>query len=301
MNISNLEYTDSADKFQIPEELCEAVDTALDEVFSKTFANDELFGEALTQVRGPLDSLCKRHGILIEHAIAAAFANAGDGRFEVQTQVPVTVSKSVEALIEANGEASLDGIHIPPIDASGRRVIIDIVVFDRDSGDLHVISVKRGGGAQSGQAAREARKDLAAAGLLLKFLMLSQGLPVRNIRQIMVDWYGKSGVVARKSINRHSIDGHFGIPIRVYVEGMSERLSTGITSRMQPLLRAALYPSSPQTEPESKTAEEATVARLISVDDAPEFTRPTATLADCLAVLPARRQGRQMRAVIAAA
>lgn len=290
---------------ELPPALSDAVDAAIAESFAKTYNTDELLGDPLTAVRGPLDSLCKRHGLLIELSIAHGLA-VHEERMDVQTQVPVPLSKAALAMVDANPPKRLEGLNFPIADGASRKVVVDILAFDWDMRTLHVVSVKRGGGQQGGTAARDARKDLSAAGLVLKLMMLKRGFPVEHVSQVLVDWYGRSGIIARKTVSRDTIDDHFGVPVAGLVEAMSRHMEAGIADRMEPRLLAALG-----RDPEGVVSENVERSdtgkghdRLSVIGDGstersmdeggPE---PRPSLADCLAVLPQRPQGRQMRRI----
>ncbi len=279
----------------LPVELRDAVDGALLECFDKNYCPDELLGNTLTQVRGPLDSLPKRHGLLLEKAIAHAFAEAGD-RYEVQTQVALTVSKEAMSLVESNQLDKLDNLNLPIGGSHGKRVVIDILVFDHQTGDLHVISVKRGGGAQGGRDARDARKDLTAAGLMLKNMTLRKGLPVLSVKKVLVDWYGRSGIVARKKVTRETVDAYFGLPIASRVEAMSAYLESSIAARMAPRLLAAIGNTSAPVDTK-RQVEKITSCPEGRFETSTEVASARPSLAECLSVLPLRRQGRQMQSV----
>lgn len=287
----------SSTETALPVELRDAVDSALKECFDKSYCTDELLGDLLTHVRGPLDSLSKRHGILLEEAIAHAFA-ANGSRYEVLMQVTVNVSKEALALIESNKIEKLEELHFPLTDVAGKRVIIDVLVFDHATGDLHVISVKRGGGPQGGQAARDARKDLTAAGLMLKHHMLKKGFPVQSVKKVLVDWYGRSGIIARKTVTRKTIHAYFGLAIAPTVEAMSAYMKSAIAEKMKPRLLAAVGKT--QTVATSDASSRSTLSVVPSkpvgqVEHSAERLQSPPTLAECLTSLPLRRQGRQMR------
>ncbi|MEO0976513.1 MAG: hypothetical protein AAFY24_04620 [Pseudomonadota bacterium] len=285
----------------LPTELFDAVEAALDESFEKSYSPDELLGDALTQLRGPLDSLSKRHGLLIEDGVAHAFAVQGE-RFDVATQVSVIVSKEALSLVEANQPEKLDQLNLPAADVRGKRVIIDVLAFDFETGDLHVVSVKRGGGAQGGQAARDARKDLCAAGLMLKNLMLSRGFPVGEVKKVLIDWYGRSGIIARRTVTRETVDAYFGIPVAATVEAMSRHMSRGIAERITPRLMNAIGVVAGNPTPGTKkVSANDTLSAHPNDQSISSHALPGAKekpkLVECLSVLPPRRQGRQMRQV----
>ncbi|MBG6143389.1 hypothetical protein IWQ51_001508 [Labrenzia sp. EL_142] len=284
----------------LPIELREAVDTALQECFDKIYCSDELLGNKLTQVKGPLDSLSKRHGILLEEAIAHAFVASAGNRYEVQKQVGVKVSREAMSLVDSNQLDKLEGLNFPIANTYGKRAMIDIVVFDHETGDLHVISVKRGGGAQGGSEARNARTDLTAAGLMLKNHMLGKGLPVLAVRQVLVDWYGRSGIVGRPTVTRTTVDDYFGIPISRFVETMSAYMSSSIAQRMMPRLMTAIGRTGQSTNTPTENGSHTPLRdKGDAGDNVYVRTNPTVrpSLAECLSDLPLRRQGRQMRRV----
>lgn len=284
----------------LPIELREAVDTALQECFDKIYCSDELLGNKLTQVKGPLDSLSKRHGILLEEAIAHAFVASAGARYEVQKQVEVKVSREAMSLVENNQLEKLEGLNLPIDSTHGKKARIDIVVFDHETGDLHVISVKRGGGAQGGSDARNARKDLTAAGLMLKNHALRKGLPVLAVRQVLIDWYGRSGIIGRPTVTRTTVDEYFGIQISGFVEAMSTYMSSSIAQRMMPRLMTAIGGTGQNTDGPLENASRSPLRDKVDAgDNVYVRTNPAvrSSLAECLSDLPPRRQGRQMRRV----
>lgn len=200
------------------------------------------------------------------------------------------------ALVESNQLYKLDDLNLPVGGSHGKRVVIDILAFDHTTGDLHVVSVKRGGGAQGGQAARDARKDLTAAGLMLKNLMLRKGLPVLSVKKVLIDWYGRSGIIARKTVTRETVDAYFGLPIANLVEAMSTYMKSGIAERMAPRLLAAIGNACAPVDID-RTVEKLITCSEDRVETSTEVASARPSLAECLSVLPLRRQGRQMRSV----
>lgn len=291
----------SEETIELPRELCDLVDSGLKASFGQTFAHDALLGDALTQVRGSLDSALKRHGKLLEEAIAYSFARH-TSRFEVMEQVSVTLSKESIALINANPSKSLEKLNIPTSGTRGKRIVVDLVVFDHETGDLHIISVKRGNGTQGGSAARNARRDLSAAGLAVRQIMLGDGFPVQNLKKILIDWYGRSGIVAREKISRDCVDSYFGIPITPFVDAMSDYLAKGIAERVLPHLQQAVVTLNPVPHHDLKgspigTSTETRQHSHLSQPPVHSDCARRHSLGECLSVLSNRRQGRQMRQV----
>ena len=276
----------------LPTPLVSAVDAALDDVFARAYNVDELLGPELSALKGPLDSVCKRHGLLIEKAIAAALASAD--HLEVMSQVSVPVGRAALDLVRANTERVTRDVALPAGDAE-RSVILDVAVFDWMKRRLSLVSVKRGGGAQGGKAARDDRLELRAAAMVLRSLMTAQGFPVAEAEVVVVDWMGRSGIVTGTVLTRETIDDHFGVAVAATVEAMTARFAAGIAERMTDRLTLVARP--PSSSDDDRDA---------ASDRPPELDPPSLrdetliSFAECLGALPRRGRGRQMTAVTAA-
>lgn len=273
----------------LPAPLAAAVDDALAEAFSRSFFKDPLFGEELTAIRAPLDSICRRHGILIERAIAHALA--ADGRFDVQTQVAVPISRAALDLCEANSESATSQVALP---ASGRvrTAVLDLVIYDRAEQRLVLASVKRGGGLHSGAVAREARLEQRAAAIVLRSMVTSQGLGVRSCDVMLIDWYGRSGLSDGSVVTGAQIDAYFGVPIAPIVDAMTDRLAAGVKARAELVFaQLGLVQTAAELGIEDQSRPRAAQTPV------PCDSGVVIDLAHCLAGLPRRRRGRQMRAI----
>jgi hypothetical protein len=283
--------SDFSANIALPAPLAAAVDEALAEAFSRSFFADPLFGPDLTAIRAPLDSVCRRHGILIERAIAHALA--AHDRYDVQTQVAVPISRAALDLCETNGEGATEKIAMPVSGGRIRTVVLDLVVYDRKEQRLILVSVKRGGGFQGGAAARDARIEQRAAAVILRSMVASQGLSVQRADAIVVDWYGRSGILGGAVVTGAQIDAFFGVSVAAVVQAMTERLSTGVRERANEILQqfhvgpTTVTPAAVRPTPVMTTSDRPNTATLID-------------LSQCLASLPRRRRGRPMRAVRAA-
>jgi len=273
----------------LPMLLIAAVDATLDDVFSRAYHVDELLGPELSALKGPLDSVCKRHGLLIEKAIAAALASAD--HLEVMSQVSVPVGRAALDLVRANTERVTRDVALPAGDAE-RSVILDIAVFDWRLRRLSLVSVKRGGGAQGGKAARDDRLELRAAAMVLRTMMVVQGFPVVDVEVVVVDWMGRSGIVTGTVLTRETIDDHFGVPVAATVEAMTARFAAGIAERMADRLAVLGHREEALDEDPAVGTQEV---------EAPSLRDETViSFAECLGALPRRGRGRQMTAVTAA-
>lgn len=156
----------------LPPCLIEAVDTAVAEAFAKSYSVDPLVPEEVAALRGPVDSVLRRHGLLIETALAVAL-DLSPG-VEVMTQVAVPVSEAAIQLCLSNADDKTIGLTLPVSGAIAKTAVIDVVVYYPLSGRLIGVSVKRGGGAQGGTAARTASIELRAAAMILRAMLMGR-------------------------------------------------------------------------------------------------------------------------------
>ncbi|WP_237152176.1 hypothetical protein [Oryzibacter oryziterrae] len=274
--------------------MAEAADAAVAEAFARSYTPDPLIPEAIAAIRGPLDSVLRRHGLLIENAIATAIELSGNA--EVMVQVAVPISQAALDLCAANGPEKTRVLTLPVGSAVVKTALIDIVSYYPETGRLIAASVKRGGGAQGGSAARQDRLDLRAAGMILRGMLTSAGRTVSSVEVIVIDYYGRSGIIAGQVIEGVDLDAFFGTPIVGFVDAMTERMADAVSQRVQEHLvtlmksTAATSENAPPPSPGRKR-EQGQVVPL----RAPAPSLPS--LAQCLAPLPLRTQGRRMSAV----
>ena len=230
--------TRSAFAEHMPVALIEYVDSALSEAFSRTYFPDPVIGADLIRLLGPLDSVRRRHGILIERALAHALAV--HARFDVQSQVAVPVSRAAIDLCAANASTATEHLALAVSDARTKTVVPDLVVYDRETQRLIVASVKRGGGIQGGTAAHDDHIEQRAAALILRTMIAAQGLPVMQCESIVIDWYARSGIVGVPVVTGPQLDSYFGVPISSVVEAMSRYLTEGVRQRAAKILSELL-------------------------------------------------------------
>lgn len=268
---------------ELPAPLAEATDSALEEAFSKAFYIDPLFGPELTAIRGPLDSICRRHGVLIEKTIAYALAT--HERFDVQSQVAVPLNQAAIDLCHANSEAATKHLTLTTSTGRIRSAVLDLVVYDRLKRRLVIASIKRGGGLQGGPGTQDMHVELRAAAIILRGMIASQGLAIEQADVITIDWYGRSRIVGMTVVTGADLDSYFEVPVAPLVDAMSARLTAGVRARAARCLQRAQLAFAPIEVSDFGDAEP------------PSEAAPTegVTLAHCLSALPRRSHGRPLR------
>lgn len=277
---------------ELPPHLAEMADAAVDEAFSRSYSPDPLIPEKIAALRGPLDSVLRRHGLLIETAIATALEMSGE--IEVMVQVAVPVSGAAMQLCQANTADKTEDLTMPVGTDVIRTPILDIVAYYPDSGRLVVASVKRGGGAQGGTAARQDRIELRAAGMILRGMLASSGRTVTEVEVIVVDYYGRSGIVAGRVVAGSELDAFFDVPVFGIVDAMTKRMAEAVSRKVEDRLALLDRPRRPATAP--RTSETPDRSGVLAFPSSGRGTPPT--LAECFAALPPRPQGRQMAAIV---
>lgn len=203
-------------------------------------------------------------------------------------------------LCVANGPDKTAALSLPVGSAVVKTAILDIVAYYPETGRLVAASVKRGGGAQGGSAARQDRLDLRAAGMILRGMLTSAGRTVSAVEVITIDYYGRSRIISGHVVEGTGLDAYFGAPITPVVEAMTERMASAVSQRVQERL-AALMPPVPEPKP-MQAHEPVAGVNAAPVSEEPivvpmRVAAPLPTLAECLSSLPLRPQGRRMSAV----
>lgn len=277
----------------LPASLAEAADAAVAEAFARTYNPDPLIPEAFAVLRGPFDSVLRRHGLLIESAIATALEKSG--AYEVMVQVTVPVSDGALKLCAANRSDMTDDLTMPVASGHAKNVIIDIVAFDPRSGRLIAASVKRGGGAQGGSAARQEPLEHRAAAMILRGMLVGAGWNIRSVEHVILDYYGRSGISSTRVVTGVELDAFFGVPVAAVVDAMTLRMAEDVERRTEEIARrtGVIFPEA------NLRARTGHLKGPEAVDPIPPPGEPARlpSLAECLSVLPQRPQGRRMSVV----
>lgn len=229
----------------LPACLVEAVDTAVAEAFAKTYSADPLIPDEVAALRGPVDSVLRRHGLLIETALAVALDRSPD--IEVMTQVAVPVSDAAIQLCLSNCDDKTIGLTLPVSGAIAKTAVIDVVAHYPRSGRLIGVSVKRGGGAQGGTAARTASVELRAAAMILHAMLMGRGRVVSSTEVVTVDYLGRSGILAGTVVGADELDAFFGVPVRATIDAMTEYMSAKVGGRINEVIEALVSKRRPES------------------------------------------------------
>ena len=109
------------------------------------FPIDPVIGEDLSKSFSIINSVVKRHGLLIQRTLGDALA--ASGRFEIMTEVRVPITEAAQDLLTSkNSHRDLAKIQLKADSKTIRMVPLDLIVVDTESGWAGVYDVKRGNG-----------------------------------------------------------------------------------------------------------------------------------------------------------
>src|ERR1700692_2103990 len=126
-----------------PEAIVRASRAVIDNALAGDFPIDPVIGPNLSKTFSIINSVVKRHGLLIQRTLRGAAA--ASGRFEVLTEVPLPITEAAHDLLTSqNSDRDLAKIQLKADSKTLRMVRIDLVVVDTESGWAGADDVQRG-------------------------------------------------------------------------------------------------------------------------------------------------------------
>jgi hypothetical protein len=204
------------------------------------FPIDPVIGPDLSKSFSIINSVVKRHGLLIQRTLGDALA--ASGRFEILTEVPLPITEAAHDLLTSqNSDRDLVRIKLKADSKTLRMVTIDLVVVDTESGWAGAYDVKRGNGATESRKRRPIELDLRAGRLVLESFLSKCGYDgIRSVTSAVIDYYGASGFSKEMKLTREELDGHFGVPVLDTIDAMTAELQRALHAEMRNLLTPAL-------------------------------------------------------------
>jgi hypothetical protein len=204
------------------------------------FPIDPVIGADLSKSFSIINSVVKRHGLLIQRTLGDALA--ASGRFEVLTEIPLPITEAAHDLLTSqNSDRDLAKIQLKADSKIIRMVTIDLIVVDTESGWAGAYDVKRGNGATESRKRRPIEHDLRAARLVLASFLEKYGYAdIRSVTTGVIDFYGASGFSKELKLTREELDGHFGVPVLDTIDAMTAELQRALHAEMRSLLAPAL-------------------------------------------------------------
>jgi hypothetical protein len=204
------------------------------------FPIDPVIGEDLSKSFSIINSVVKRHGLLIQRTLGDALA--ASGRFEIMTEVRVPITEAAQDLLTSkNSHRDLAKIQLKADSKTIRMVPLDLIVVDTESGWAGVYDVKRGNGMTESRKRGPIELDLRAARLVLSSFLAKCGYDgIGAVTSAVIDFYGASGFSKEMKLTRDELDEHFGVPVVDTINTMTAELQRALHAEMRNLLMPAL-------------------------------------------------------------
>jgi len=204
------------------------------------FPVDPVIGSDLSKSFSIINSVVKRHGLLIQRTLGDALA--ASGRFDILTEVRLPITEAAHDLLTSdNSDRDLRKIKLKADSNTLRMVAIDLVVVDTESGWAGAYDVKRGNGTTESRKRGPIELDLRATRLILASFLAKCGYDgIHSVTSAVIDYYGASGFSKEMRLTGEEIDEHFGVPVVDTVEAMTAELQRALHAEMRNLLTPAL-------------------------------------------------------------
>lgn len=200
------------------------------------FREDPLLTTALSRLVSVTSSVVKRHGHVLEGAIADALESSG--RYVVLRRQRLPITAEGRALVAA-GRHDEEVLEISEIES---WVDADLVVLDRTTGHLLALQIKRGGGKTDMKKRRQIEKDLRCARPTCRAFFAKElpELDVRSCEVRIVDVYGGAGFDPGLTILGAELDTAFDMPVEAWITATTTALRAALAAMLPELLQPVL-------------------------------------------------------------
>ncbi|GEP05302.1 hypothetical protein [Methylobacterium oxalidis] len=211
-------------------ELLAAAETAVDGALDAVFALDPLLGPDLSQIASVLASVVKRHGIVLEAALAEVLEQSG--RYLVLRGVAMPITHAAQQLLSRKSPEALRDMSIALQGAVAQTVFLDLVVVDLSTRRAILAEVKRGSGKSEMRKRHQVEWVLRAAQLQGRAFLASLGYQVASAQAVLIDVYGRGGFSADLTVTGADLDALFEVPVGAALEAvttvLAARLRAGV-------------------------------------------------------------------------
>lgn len=186
---------------------------------SATFAPDPLLGPGLSLATSIFTSVVKRHGNLIESAIAEALERSDE--YIVLRAVTMPITRSAEVLVAGNQSDQLRGLSVSCEGPAARAAVFDLIAINIEDEIATIVEVKRGSGETELKKRRHTENVLRAGQLQGKAYLRTLGYEVREVNTKIIDYYGRSRFKPDLTITQRELDAYFKVPVVATVEAVT--------------------------------------------------------------------------------
>jgi hypothetical protein len=235
-----------AARVRSPEDaLHEAAYQAVKGSVNAEFKPDPIFTAEFSRLLSTANSVVKKHGPMIEDAIAAELERA---KLTVKRNTPIPISGAALAMVNSRDypELSRQQFAFDEKDIAD-TVDVDILAIDEFNGWACAVSVKRGNGFTEPKKRKANERELRALELTLASRLRQQGYPTVETAAVgVIDYFGQSGFSTDLAINGVSIDEFFDLPIVAAIDRMTASLKAAFDLELVRLLEPMLQALKPE-------------------------------------------------------
>lgn len=190
------------------------VDVTIEALSRKKFATDPIVEPRYSAITSIVSSAYKRHGKIIEEALATTLRRAS--HLTVWNEPRFAVSDAADRLADSDASLAATLPYNPATQA--RPLQIDLMVYNEAEERLGAYECKRGFGYHDSGKIRSMRRDLRCTQMLLRGYGEVRGLRVREANARMIFYYGQCSVGPPWALRGTDLDTHFGFPVWESVE-----------------------------------------------------------------------------------
>lgn len=219
---------------QCSDDLVRTTRQAVANALAATFPCDPLFDPSLAKLLSTCGSIVKRHGGLIEVAIAEALVESG---MEVWRNVRIPFMRSALTIV-SSPDFALDRIQRITFSQDDIGGYFDADIVAVDARWACALQVRRGGGETGPVKRRRMEREIRAIDLSLVSWLRQLGFDtVETGGAALVDWLGLSGFSAEITLHGEALDVALGAPATAKIEAMSATLRQTLDGQIATLLR----------------------------------------------------------------
>jgi hypothetical protein len=160
--------------------------------FNTEFSIDPIVGAELSRTVSVATSVIQRHGLLIPRTIADILS--ASSRFEVFTEISIDIPATADDLIGSrNSKRDLAKIKLHADVRPARKVAVDLVVIERESGWAGAYDCKRGHGATESRRRQHVEHNLLAIRFVLGSHLAKSGYDIARVTTAVINYFGSSG------------------------------------------------------------------------------------------------------------
>jgi hypothetical protein len=202
------------------------IQDALTSLAKTEFRTDPIGGKKYSRATSIISSAYKRHGQILGRALIERLQDCS--RFTVWTENSFKLSfQSDNELRKSFPPVSYRQMDLP-YGEEDRSIMIDMIIFDHDSGSLRSYNVKRGNGAYDAGKKRLIFHELLKTQMLLREYGKSVGIDADSAESFIIFYYGIRSIPEPYSLIDQDLDKHFDFPVIEAIEAANNRFRQGL-------------------------------------------------------------------------